>query len=32
VARFAYLLTSRETRAFLEMWENAMPNPGGEGR
>ena len=32
VARFAYLLTSRETLAFLEMWENAMPNPRGEGR
>ena len=32
VARFAYLLTSRETRAFLELWENAAPNPGGAGR
>ena len=32
VARFAYLLTSKETRAFLELWENAMPNPGGEHR
>jgi len=32
VARFTSLLTSRETRAFLEMWEHAMPNPGGEGR
>jgi len=32
VARFAYLLTSKETRTFLELWENAMPNPGGEHR
>ncbi len=32
VARFASLLTSREAQAFLEMWENAMPNPGGEHR
>ncbi len=32
VAHFASLLASKETRAFLEMWENAMPNPGAEGR
>ena len=32
VARFASLLTSEEARAFLEMWENAIPNPGGENR
>ncbi len=32
VARFAYLLTSKEMQAFLEIWENAMPNPGGEHR
>ncbi len=32
VARFAYLLSSAETRKFLELWEQAMPNPGGEGR
>jgi NAD(P)H-dependent FMN reductase len=32
VARFASLLTSQEARAFLEMWENAVPNPGGENR
>ncbi len=32
VARFAFLLSSDETRKFLELWEQAMPNPGGEGR
>ena len=32
VARFAALLNSEETRRFLELWEQAMPNPGGEGR
>ncbi len=31
-ARFAALLNSEETRRFLELWERAMPNPGGEGR
>jgi NAD(P)H-dependent FMN reductase len=29
VARFAYLHTSDRSRAFLEAWENAPPNPGG---
>ncbi len=32
VARFAALLNAEETRRFLELWEQAMPNPGGEGR
>ena len=32
VARFASLLNAEETRRFLELWERAMPNPGGEGR
>ena len=29
VARFAFLHTSQEVREFLEMWEQAPPNPGG---
>jgi len=32
VARFATLLNSDEVRHFLDLWEQAMPNPGGEGR
>jgi len=32
VARFAALLNSDEVRRFLELWEQAMPNPGGERR
>ena len=29
VARFSFLHTSQEVREFLEMWEQAPPNPGG---
>ena len=29
VTRFAFLHTSQEVREFLEMWEQAPPNPGG---
>lgn len=29
VTRFAYLLHSKEAKAFLEAWENAPQNPGG---
>ncbi|RUA15912.1 MAG: hypothetical protein DSY55_05260 [Clostridia bacterium] len=32
VARFSYLVSSRETLRFLELWESAIPNPGGEDR
>lgn len=30
VAKFAYLHNSRQAQAFLRMWEDALPNPGGE--
>lgn len=30
VARFAYLHTSEQAQAFLEAWEHALENPGGE--
>ena len=32
VARFSYLISSRETIRFLELWEQAIPNPGAEDR
>ena len=32
VARFSYLISSRQTREFMALWEQAMPNPGGENR
>jgi len=30
VARFAYLHTSEQTKEFLQSWEEAQQNPGGE--
>jgi NAD(P)H-dependent FMN reductase len=30
VARFAALLHTEETRRFLALWEDAVPNPGGD--
>jgi len=32
VARFAYLHTSDQAREFLQKWEEAQTNPGGENR
>ncbi len=32
VARFAALLAAEETRRFLELWEQAVPNPGAQNR
>jgi hypothetical protein len=30
VTRFAYLHTSKQSLEFLELWEQAPENPGGE--
>ena len=30
VTRFAYLHTSEQAREFLELWEQAPENPGGD--
>ena len=30
VARFAYLHHSHQSREFLRLWEEALPNPGGD--
>ncbi len=32
VARFAYLHTSEQAQEFLDLWESAPPNPGGQDR